>query len=378
MRENNVSFLPPEKINRNNHLFAEACQKLGWSHGQFPLNIRDCRGLNTCNMGCPHQAKQGTAVVQIPQAEKNGVEVIPFCRAERVEGHDVIARVMPPEHGLAPSHLAPGRYRFRAEKIVLCAGTMNSPPLLMRSFGRNFSNAIGHYFTCHPALTLMAEHRNPVNAGIGHPKSYYCDEFVKKERFLLETCMYFPFTAAKNLCGFGEEPDALLSRFSHLQMLLILVLDKARHENRITIDRKGNPQVYYRIDSDIRHAFVHAMQAGAEIFFASGAYRAHIPASENFFTYADQADRLEEVISSRYFRSGQISLSAAHMMGGCRMGTDPKTSVCNSWGKVHGFDHLYVADASLFPDSAEVNPYLTIMALADRVAEGIRRDLGFE
>ena len=60
------------------------------------------------------------------------------------------------------------------------------------------------------------------------------------------------------------------------------------------------------------------------------------------------------------------------------MGTDPKTSVCDSWGKVHGFEHLYVADASLFPDSAEVNPYLTIMALADRVAEGIRRDLGYE
>ena len=37
---------------------------------------------------------------------------------------------------------------------------------------------------------------------------------------------------------------------------------------------------------------------------------------------------------------------------------------------------LRVADAALFPDSLEINPYLTVMALADRVAEGVRDDIG--
>jgi cholesterol oxidase len=46
--------------------------------------------------------------------------------------------------------------------------------------------------------------------------------------------------------------------------------------------------------------------------------------------------------------------------------------VTNDRGKVHGLDWLYVADGSLFPGSSGVNPYVTIMALADRVAEGIR------
>jgi len=63
-------------------------------------------------------------------------------------------------------------------------------------------------------------------------------------------------------------------------------------------------------------------------------------------------------------------------MGGCRMGNDPTTSVTDPWGKVHGQNDIYVADASLFPAAAEINPYLTIMALADRVAEGIRHGLG--
>ena len=57
------------------------------------------------------------------------------------------------------------------------------------------------------------------------------------------------------------------------------------------------------------------------------------------------------------------------------MGEDPATSVTDAWGRVHGEEGLYVADASLFPESSHVNPYLTIMALAERVAETVRAEL---
>jgi choline dehydrogenase-like flavoprotein len=57
------------------------------------------------------------------------------------------------------------------------------------------------------------------------------------------------------------------------------------------------------------------------------------------------------------------------------MGGTAADSVTDAWGRVHGLPWLRVADASLFPDSLEINPYLTIMGLADRVAEGVRRDL---
>ena len=59
--------------------------------------------------------------------------------------------------------------------------------------------------------------------------------------------------------------------------------------------------------------------------------------------------------------------------GGCRMGHGPADSVTDGWGQVHGLPWLFVADASLFPGCAEVNPYVTIMALADRVAERVAR-----
>jgi choline dehydrogenase-like flavoprotein len=58
-----------------------------------------------------------------------------------------------------------------------------------------------------------------------------------------------------------------------------------------------------------------------------------------------------------------------HQAGTCRMGEDPKTSVCDTWGRVHGHENLYVLDASLHPTNGAFNPVLTIMALAFRSAE---------
>lgn len=63
-------------------------------------------------------------------------------------------------------------------------------------------------------------------------------------------------------------------------------------------------------------------------------------------------------------------------MGGCRMGREASDSVTDSWGRVHGTRRLFVGDSGLFPRASEINPYITIMALADRVAEHIRDNAG--
>ncbi len=85
--------------------------------------------------------------------------------------------------------------------------------------------------------------------------------------------------------------------------------------------------------------------------------------------------RIDELIDARHWKPGKQSITSAHLMGGCRMGRTAADSVTDAWGRVHGVPWLRVADASLFPDALEINPYVTIMALADRVAEGVRRDL---
>lgn len=187
--------------------------------------------------------------------------------------------------------------------------------------------------------------------------------------------MYFPFTTAKNLTGFGTAHSRLMRAFPRLQMILVLACDKRTTGNRITVDRAGRPVVHYRFTPEVVESLVRATRASARIFFAAGAVRVHAPSADPPLIARDDAGHLDERVSARHFRTGTISVSAAHLMGGCGMGETASDSVTDAWGVVHGIPWLRVADSSLFPDSVEINPYLTVMALAGRTAEGVRRDL---
>ena len=67
--------------------------------------------------------------------------------------------------------------------------------------------------------------------------------------------------------------------------------------------------------------------------------------------------------------------ATAHQVGTCRFGDDPQTSVLDRNCKAHDLDNLYVVDASFMPSISAVNPSLTIMANAIRVASVLRERL---
>ena len=74
----------------------------------------------------------------------------------------------------------------------------------------------------------------------------------------------------------------------------------------------------------------------------------------------------DEVIASVYD-------DASHHLGATRMGTDPRTSVVDSDGKVHTVSNVYVAGGSVFPTGGSANPTYTIVALAMRLAKHLER-----
>jgi choline dehydrogenase-like flavoprotein len=374
--QNNVSLLPAELLNDNNRLFAEGCRKAGFHCEQFPLNLRGCRGSSLCNLGCPNLAKQGTHRVQLPAAERDGVEVVTRAEVRRIEQRvvEVVVHARPEGGKGAVSEWAPGEYRIRALAVVVAGGSIGSTALLLRSGLGRALPALGAGFTCHPAHILVAEHDRPITNDVGHPKSFYVDRALA-EGWVLETCMYFPFTTAKNLTGFGAEHSAMMRAFPRLQMILVLACDRADAGNRIRVDGEGRPVVDYRFTPEVIASMVRATRAAARIFFAAGARRVHAPSAEPHVIEAADASRVDERVAERYFRPGTTTVSAAHLMGGCRMGRDAAASVTDGWGRVHGLPWLRVADSALFPDALQINPYLTVMALADRVAEKLRQDL---
>jgi len=375
--QNNVHLLFDDDLNDNNLLFVKGCRAAGYVAEQFPINVKNCRGCSLCNLGCANGAKQGTHRVQLPEAERRGVEVVTRAEVLRIEEKAVVVRVSEKKTGTKglPSEWAPGEYRIEAKTIVLAGGAIGSPALLLRSQLPSLPQRVGEGFTCHPAHILAGEHPHEITNDVGHPKSFFLDRSIE-ERFVLETCMYFPFTTAKNLAGFGASHSTLMHAFRRLQMILVLACDKAVPGNRVTVDRDGKPVVHYRFTPCTIDALVRATRASARIFFGAGAIRVHAPTADPPLLDRSDVDRIDERIHERNFKAGKISVSAAHLMGGCGMGRSERDSVTDSRGRVHGRPWLRVADASLFPDSLEINPYLTIMALADRVAEGIRADIG--
>ncbi len=373
MEAANVHLLEPGLINRNNQLFVEGCRSLEIPVTQFPLNIKGCRGSGLCNLGCPNGAKQGTHVVQLPAAEAAGVEMITNARVVRLGERELEVEVVRRDFG-EPSPWEPGEHRVRARMIVLAAGAVRTPALLLYSgFGPGLP-LLGRYLTLHPALILVAEHPEPVTNVHGHPKSFFTEAFQREERFLLETCMYFPFVTAKNLVGFGAEHSELMRAFPRMQQILVLAMDEALGSNRIAVDRGGQPVVDYTMTEKVLDTFHRAMKTAVRIFFAAGARRVHAPAGTRFFLEPADLGDLDHAMPRKLVRPGRLSVTSAHPMGGCRMGRDATDSVTDGWGRVHGVPWLRVADASLFPRCSEVNPYLTVMALADRAALAVRED----
>jgi len=375
--QNNVHLLDDNLINDNNRLFVEGCRRLGYRAEQFPVNVKGCRGSSLCNLGCPNQAKQGTDRVQLPRAEQNGVEVVTRCEVLRIAEKSLLVRVSPKLSGAKgePSRWEPGDYHIDAKIVVACAGAVNTPALLLRSGLSKGLPRLGQGFTAHPAFILVAEHDRAITNFVGHPKSYYVDQFAETDGFVLETCMYFPFVTAKNLAGFGEAHSAFLRAFPRLQMILVLACDHVDAHNRVSIDRASRPVVHYRFTPEVVRGLIRGAIASARIFFAAGARRVHLPVLRRPTLEAHDAARLDGLERECEFKPGRVPVSAAHLQGGCAMGRTPRDSVTDAHGQVHGLPWLFVADASLFPNSVEINPYLTIMALADRVAERVAEEV---
>ena len=111
----------------------------------------------------------------------------------------------------------------------------------------------------------------------------------------------------------------------------------------------------------------------AEIQFAAGARSVRpFQLAGGTFTTMAAAKAAINGFAIEKFRTG---IGSAHLMGGCAMGEDEKTSVVNSRGEFHGLANLSVLDGSLFPTSIGANPQLSIYGLVAKLATGLAERL---
>lgn len=369
-------FLPMDVLNENTRFFVEGAERVGFAAQQVRVAVRGCRGAGTCHLGCPNGALQGTHVVHLAAARAAGVRVLPGVEVRRVAAGEV--EVVPSGDGAALEAAWPwgaGAVTLSARHIVVCAGAVHTPALLLRSgLGRRLPR-LGERFTCQPAQVFVAEHARPITNDVGHPTSHVVDRLAD-DGFLLEPCFLSPVVTAMHLTGFGAAHAALLHAYPRLQMLRAVARDAAVPGNRMTVDRRGRPVVRYAVTPVVRRALVRAQRAAARLCFGAGAVRVHAAAAAPPLLERRHLDELDERIAEQHQLAGRVSCTATHPMGGAGMGADARDSVTDAWGNVHGAPWLRVADASLCPDALGVPPMLTVLALAERVASRLAADLG--
>ena len=129
---------------------------------------------------------------------------------------------------------------------------------------------------------------------------------------------------------------------------------------------KGNDyEIEYSLNDKDKNTLATAAKILTDAFFDAGAKEVYI-GKETIYSKSDI-----DKINPGYFDPFNIHLVGAHPQGTCRMGSDPKKSVTDSYGKLHGIKNMYIIDASIFPISIGINPQLTIMALSSQITDRI-------
>ncbi|MCP3924444.1 MAG: hypothetical protein GY714_17870 [Desulfobacterales bacterium] len=367
----NTNKLPEERVNCNNDLFKAGAEKCKMVVQDLEISVKNCLGEGFCNLGCICNAKMSTLNVHLPEAESAGIELIPNCHVDTIGEGFLKAYIYQGYEGAGNSSYPEGDYEISAERIIVSAGCYGTNSLLSRSNLKRCSDNLGHYVTMHPTVTVYGRHPDSVKGFLNFPKAYYVGDFSDNEDHFVETAFYYPGITSKNIEGWGSEHMRRMKSYQNLMCAIILNHDKAEKENRIYWDGKRPVLDYKLSDSSLESIRMGQIRA-AQIFFAAGCDEVYVPfAKEGIVKAKDQKDLFDLVSIENYLTSRTV-FASAHPQGGCGMGGDG--SVCDKRGRLRGYKNIYVADASLFPTSSKVNPCLTVMALADIVADAVLSD----
>lgn len=364
--------------NANNEALARGARALNIPAAIVPRNVRGCQDLGLCGLGCPVNAKQSMLVTAIPAARAAGARLLIRARTERllwrgstVTGAEV--RVMATD-GSGPTSR---RLELEARFVVLAAGAIGSPAILLRSATPDPHGRVGQRTFLHPTVGVTAEMPEPVEAYTGAPQSIYSDHFLWADGiggrlgYKLEAAPIFPALAAVVSRQHGWSLASRMAAFPKLTATIALLRDGFDSESpggRVQLTNAGEPVLDYPITTYMQDGFRRAFRTMLEIAFAAGARRAaplHMDAPADGYGTLDEAlTALRDLRLERY-RTGVFS---AHVMGGCAMGENVHYAVVNSAGRHHQLDNLWVLDGSAFPTSIGANPQVSIMALAARNA----------
>jgi choline dehydrogenase-like flavoprotein len=311
----------------------------------------NCMRCGSCLQGCPTNAGKSTMTTYIhPPWAAGRLELRAGCRVGRVviedrgDGPQATGVRYVDGDGVARS--------VDADVVVVAAGALATPQLLIRSGvreaarGSASSALIGRHVGFHPARLVEGLFDEVQDAHMVYPITAHCMAHQRDENggFVVEaSTIQDPIGFATALSDehgvplWGRELSEMLRRYRYFTGLLTMVSDE--NHGTAWVDDEDRDRYSFAWSELEQERIDGSLAFAREVLEASGA--------------------------RRVLQTGVLS---THVQGGCRMGADPERSVIDGHGESHDIRRLFVGDGSAVPCTLSVNPSLTIMSLASRLA----------
>ncbi|HEY6542512.1 MAG TPA: GMC family oxidoreductase [Ktedonobacteraceae bacterium] len=324
------------------------------SHG----DRQHCIYRGFCIQGCKVGAKQSTLISHIPDAIRHGAEIRANC---------MVSRINMGKNGLVTgvSYFDPdGNERELRAKVVLVAGyAIETPRLLLNSACPGFENGlanssgtVGKYLMVQIGNVVAGRFEEPIRMYKAPPAHALTEEFYETDPkrdfvrgFAIQTVGPLPIAFAKQMMvakgAWGWGMRRVMMDYNHWAALGVLGEILPWEDNRVELADETDShglrvaKITFKLHDNDRKIAKFGVEKTTEILYAAGAQ--------------------EVVEEPRY----------AHLVGGARMGNDPRTSVTDAFGRTHDIPNLFICDGSLLPTQGSANPGLTIQALAARIAD---------
>jgi choline dehydrogenase-like flavoprotein len=335
---------------------------VGITNGSFG-NRPHCIYRGFCLQGCKVNAKASPLVTHIPDAIEHGAEIRANCMVTRVELDDASGRVT----GVRYLDNDGREHVQRAEAVAVAGYSIETPRLLLNSTSARFphglgnnNDQVGRCVMVQGAPHVAGRFPDEMRMYKAPPPEISSEQFYETDDrrgfargFSIQTVGPLPIEHAQHVIGHGHWGQALreyMRDYNHWYTLGVLSELLPLPDNRVTVDSSvtdpyGLPVArmdYSQCEND-RKNIAYAKQTLHDIFEAAGAQ--------------------DLLVTDRY----------AHLVGGCRMGSDPERSVVDADHRCWEVPNLFIADGSVMPTQGSANPALTIMALASRLAERLNR-----
>lgn len=335
------------KAPMTSRLLQQGAASLGWKVIEAPrLYHYGGRGISGC--------KQSMTETFIPRFLAAGGQLIADSRVHRLSRAGGKWRIETRYH---PGGSEPRHVEIVADTVFVACGAVQTPALLRRS---GFTRNIGNSFRCHPMLKVVAQFDRDVH-GPGEPDPVHQVKQFEPD-FGMGCSISNPATLALAMAG---EPGRLAEVDRNWRQMAIYYVQNRSGKGKIrNLPGFRDPLVTIRRGAGELAQLAEGLKRLIEALFAAGAVAVY-PCVAGWPVLRSPQD-MRNLPATLAPSDG--SATSVHVFSSCPMGENTALCATDSFGRIHGVDGLYVADASLLCGPTVVNPQGTVMAIAHRNA----------